>query len=267
MKQNYYDAKEVAEILKMSVPTVYRKAKSGDIPSVGKRPNIQFPKEAIDAIAEVGAPESDENGKLTFTLSTVADAWIKQEITRQPYDDEDAVPFKTVLAWRKRNDEISMNLKEGSKIIGWTTFLPLDEDIIMALVRDEIREKDIPTSAIRKWTDRNLSVYVPIIELIPSSNPKKDASRGSYLIRKTLRWALLLTVQHDIKRWYGIGVTPEGQAILEAPGFNLISSSEDGKRKSYMLETKAKPVQLIGTLLQDMEASNVIPENAASKKQ
>ncbi|QBD80540.1 DNA-binding protein [Ktedonosporobacter rubrisoli] len=266
MKQEYYDAKQVAEILKVSIPTVYRKAKAGDIPSVGKRPNIKFPKPAIDAIAEVGANDDDEDGKLSFTLSTIADAWTKQEITQQPYEDEDVVPFKTLLEWRKRNNEISMNLKEGNKILGWTTFLPLDENIIKALIRDEIREKDIPLESIRKWTDSQLTVYIPIIEVIPSGNPEKDARRGQFLIRKTIRWALMLTIQHDIKKWYGIGVTPEGQALLEAMGFKLILSLEDGKRKGYALETRAEPVRLIGQFLRNMEASGMIPEKATSLK-
>src|SRR5579859_544749 len=251
----------------MSVPTVYRKAKSGDIPSVGTRPNIQFPKAAIDALAEIGTEESKENNKLSFTPSTIADAWIKQEITAQPYDDEDVVPFKTLLAWRKRNDELSMNLKEGNKILGWTTFLPLDEDVIMALIRDEIREKDIPLQAIRKWTDNNLSVYVPIIEVIPSGNAIRDGRRGMYLISKTLRWALLQTIQHDIRKWYGIGVTPEGQGLLEMLGFKLVASLDNGKRKGYVLETKAEPVRLIGHMLEKMEPEKALPEKSTRKRQ
>jgi hypothetical protein len=90
------------QLLRKPSTTFYREVREGRIPHKGKRPHMRFPKEAIDALADVGAnKEADE--RLIFTYSTIADAWTKQELTRQPYEDEDAVPFKTVLEWRKRS--------------------------------------------------------------------------------------------------------------------------------------------------------------------
>ena len=243
MQQGYYSAKEGAEILKKSIPTVYRKAKSGDLPSIGKRPNIQFPKRAIDAIAKVGMRE-EEGGKLTYTPATLDDSWTKQELNH-PYADEDSVPFETVLEWRKKNYDVGMNVKEGSKLVGWVTFLPIEENTIIKLINNKIKEKDIMGDDIRKWNERNLSVYIPIIEIIPSDNTEKDKRRGMYLIRSAIKWGLLLSVQYDIRKWYAIGVNAEGQAILEALGFKTIAEFDEGKRKSYVLDMKAEPVKLV----------------------
>ncbi len=251
MKEEYYTAKEAMRILGKPSTSFYREAREGRIPHKGKRPNMRFPKEAIDALAEVGtSEEKDEN--LTFTISTIADAWTKQEITRQPYDDEDVVPFKTLLEWRKRNDEISMNVKLRNNILGWTTFLPLDETIIIDLINNRIREKDIPPQAIKKWTDKRLSVYIPIIEVISSHNAERDKEVGAFLLRKTIKWAITLMIQHDIKNWYGIGTTPEGQTILDRLGFKLLTDLEEGKRKGYVLESKAEPVRLVSKFLQSV---------------
>lgn len=219
---------------------------------------MRFPREAIDVLAEMEAEEIEEE-KLTFTPSTVADAWTKQEITRQPYEDEDAVPFKTVLAWRKRNDQISMHVEESDKILGWTTFLPLDEKIALALVHGEIREKDIPIKAIKKWTDKRLSVYIPIIEAIPTGNRQRDKDIGSFLLRNTLKWAVRLTIQYDIKNWYAVGTTPEGQGILEALEFRQISTLDEGERKGYVLETKAKQVRLINVFSRRIDGGLLLP--------
>ena len=264
MNTNSYNAKEAMEILKLPTTTFYRKVREGEIPHKGRRPNMQFPKEAIDAIAEA-TTEEDNSDKLKFKLSTLDDAWKKQEITKQPYPDEDAVPFKTVVAWRKRNDEISMHVEEENKILGWTTFLPLEEEIIIDLLNDRLREKDIPPTAIKKWTDPRLSVYIPIIEVVPTKNAEKDKEVGFYLLRKTVKWAVTLMLQHDIKNWYGIGTSPEGQAILEALGFKPLTTLDEGERKGYMLEAGAKPVRLISHLLKSMEGGNLLAEQTEEK--
>ncbi|HEV2660665.1 MAG TPA: helix-turn-helix domain-containing protein [Ktedonobacteraceae bacterium] len=251
-KEEYYTAKEAMELLGKPSTSFYREVREGRIPHKGKRPNMRFPKEAIDVIAEVRANKKEEEENLTFILSTIADAWTKQEITHQPYEDEDAVPFKTVLEWRERNDEISMNVKLRGRILGWTTFLPLDETIIVELLYNRMREKDIPPQAIKKWTDRQLSVYIPIIEVIPSDNVERDKEVGAFLLKKTIKWAITLMIQYDIKNWYGIGATAEGQAILERLGFELITDLEGGKRKGYKLETKTEPVRLVSRFLQSI---------------
>ncbi len=251
MKEEYYTAKEAMQILGKPSTSFYREVREGRIPSKGKRPTMRFPKEAIDALAEVGKSE-EENEKLTFSPSTIADAWAKQEITYQPYEDEDVVPFKTLLEWRKKNDEISMNVKEGNKILGWATFLPLDETVIVNLLQNMTREKDIPPQAIKKWTDKQLSVYIPIIEVVSSKNTERDKEVGAFLLRKTIKWAIALMRQCDIKNWYAIGVTSEGQTILERLGFQLITNLEDGKRKGYIFENKAEPVRVIGRFIQPL---------------
>jgi hypothetical protein len=259
MNEEYYTAKEAMQILKKPSTTFYREVKEGKVPHKGKRPNMRFPKAAIDALAEIEAGE-EEKETLTFTLSTIADAWTKQEITHRPYGDEDAVPFKTVLEWRKRNDQISMNVKKGEEILGWVTFLPLDEGIITELLHDRLREKDIPPQSVKKWTDKQLSVYIPIIEVVPSGNSEQDKKIGEFLLRRTIKWAITLMMQYDIKNWYGIGTTPEGQAVLEALGFRLLTNLEEGKRKGYVLESKTKPVRLIDMFLQSIEEErNVLP--------
>ncbi|GHO52180.1 helix-turn-helix domain-containing protein [Ktedonobacter robiniae] len=251
MEQEYYNAKEAMEILKKPSGSFYRDVREGKIPSVGKRPNMRFPKEAIDALAEVEL--EDEEPGLNFSVSTIAESWAKKELNR-PYETEDTVPFKTVLEWRKRNNDITMNARRGKKVIGWTTFLPLDEEIAMDLVYSRIREKDIPPQAVKRWSQPQLSVYIPVIEVVPSGNIKQDKIIGAYLLTRTIKWAITLMIQYDIKNWYAVGTTPEGQAILDALGFTLLISQDEGKRKGYILENTAEHVKLITRLVEKQKA-------------
>lgn len=259
MGQEFYTAKEVADILKKSVRTIYRDAQNGEIPSIGKRPNIRFPKEAIDALAEVNL--QNEDTALSFSVSTIAESWAKRELNR-PYEDEDTVPFKTVLEWRKRNNDITMNLRRGKTVLGWVTFLPLDEEVALNLVHGQIREKDIPPQAVKKWSDPKLSVYIPVIEIISTGNPEKDRRLGADLIKRTIKWATTLTIQHDIKNWYAVGATPEGQNLLEDLGFKLLVTQDEGKRKGYTLETSDQQAKLINKFAVGMGNTNGSPQTS-----
>jgi len=58
----------------------------------------------------------------------------------------------------------------------------MDERVAAALVHHQIKEKDVPASAIKKWSERRLSVYIPTIEVIPSGNERKDKERASFFL-------------------------------------------------------------------------------------
>ena len=102
--------------------------------------------------------------------------------------------------------------------------MPIDESVILPLLHDKIRERDIPTKAIRQWTDPELSVYIATVTVKPSGRKQADKERGAALIRHTIKWALSLNRQYDIKNWYGIGATKEGQHLFESLGFQEIAS-------------------------------------------
>lgn len=259
MADQTYNAKEAMGKLGLPITTFYRKVREGEIPYSGKRPNMRFPKEAVDALAELDRDNEDESKKLSFKLSTVADIWKKQELTRQLTGTEEAVPFKTVLEWRKKNPAISTHVREGDTILGWATFLPLEEEVILNLVAESIKEKDIAPQFIKKWGAKRLSVYIPGIEIIQTHNSIRDKAIGAYLLKQTIKWALTLSAQHDIKSWYSIGTNPEGQKILEALGFKRISTSEAGRHIVYKLDNISKPSKLLKGFLQSMSDTNTHP--------
>ena len=174
------------------------------------------------------------------------------KITRRLYGEEDEVPFEQLMAWRMVNDDIYMNLKEGKTLIGAITFLPVDEKVAIALINGQMKEKDIPSRAVRRWTESNLSVYIPTIEVLPSGNFHRDRERGTFLLRHTIKWAVIQTIQHDIKNWYAIGATKDGRNILETLGFRAVTTLDNDK-KGYMLEAKREPVRLIGMYLKEID--------------
>lgn len=257
MSDQYYTLEEVIKKLKKSRSTVLREAKSGLIPSEleqGKLKGRRYPKLAIDALAEIQhEKEKDKKtARLVFSPSTPNDLWAEVIIGRNLYGEDDIVPFKRLLEWREINDEMYMSIKENGKVVAYSSLIPLEQDIILALLEDKIRERDIPLTAIQQWTDPGLSVYVASITVKPSGILQRDRELGGILIRHTVKWALSLDRQSDIKSWYGIGATKEGQHLFERLGFTEIISLYNGERKGYHIEDVKQPVRFINQILREI---------------
>jgi hypothetical protein len=95
--------------------------------------------------------------------------------------------------------------------------------------------------------------YVPaspdaIISIFPSGNKTTDRGRGRSLICYTLRWALALNRQYDIKNWYAIAATEEGKHLLEGLGFTAI----EGTREGYHLEDLEVAMPVVKDILKKM---------------
>ncbi|MBA2678272.1 MAG: helix-turn-helix domain-containing protein [Ktedonobacteraceae bacterium] len=250
MDNNYYTAEEVMKILNKPRSTFYREVEDGTVPSEledGKRRGRKYPKEAIDAHARL--LKKKDKVKLTFGKTTNSELWASYQNHFNVYEVEDIVTYDRLLEWREANENIFMSARDGGKRIGGVTIMPLDEDTILALIDGKIREQSIESWAIRKWSEKNLTVYIPSISLHHTGDNELDRERGQFLIRCAIRWALSLNRQYDIKRWYAIGATPEGIKLLEHLGFEKI----EGKRDAYMLKDMNKATKNIQSLIGKIE--------------
>lgn len=259
--QEYYTLEEALKILGMKKSKLYDEVEAGRIPfelPPGKRIGMRFPKEGIDILAKRERKKRSQKQSihLTFEPSTTADLWTAVHNARQVYGPDDVISFERALEWRDINPDLSMSVKQGKLLAGMVTYLPLEEQAILALMQDEMRERDIPDEAIHQWTDPQISVYIAGIASVKTSEKDKqlDRLRGRFLLRNAIKWAITLTAQYDIKNWYSIGVSAEGQAIAEALGFREILSLEQGQRKGYVLESMVNhPTKLVRRYLRNME--------------
>lgn len=255
MEKQDYTPEEAMAVLNMPRSTFFKEVERGNVPSIlkpGKRRGRRYPKEAIDVYAAFLTKMRRPPYDLTFTKATNADIWEALENARSMYGDEDILSFRKVLEWRSINDEMTMCMKDHGAFAGEGTIMPIDEDVIKLVLKDEIRERDIPARAIRAWSDPKLSVYIASVAIVSSGNEQKDKYRGRFLLEHTIRWATVLYQQHDIKKFYGVGVTPAGQEFWERLGFKSTISLEGGKRKGYVLEDISQPPALLSRILSEM---------------
>ncbi len=260
METDYIKAEEAMKILNMPSTTFYREVEAGNIPykiKKGRKRGMVFPKEAIELHAQLRKKSKRKPVHHAFTRATNADIWAAVENARRIYGEEDIIPYRKVLEWREINDEMTMSIKEDGEFVGCTTMMPLDERVIHNLIYDKIREKDIPNTAIKKWTELRLSVYIASIAVEESGDIDLDRERGMFLLRHTVKWAITLSHQYDIKNWYAVGTTPTGQRILEQLGFKEIVSLEEGNRKGYILDNLHKS-KLIEQFMTEMETQDLL---------
>lgn len=245
---DFYNAEEAMKILGMAKTTFYDEVNAGNIPYIidkGRKRGKKFPKEAIHVHAQL--LKKGEDIHRTFERATNTDLWTAIEYDKEIYGVNDIINYKKALEWKERNSEIFMMMKEGNELAGTITFIPLEESTIEALINDRIRERNIPLWAIRKWNESELSVYIPTISIFPSGNKITDKGRGRSLICFTLRWALALNRQYDLKNWYAIGTTQEGVNLLKGLGFKSVK----GTREGYVLEDLETAMPIVKDFLKE----------------
>jgi len=271
MTTEYYTAEEAIQLLKKPRSTFFKEVEGGLIPSEleeGRQRGRRYPKRAIDTLAKrINKTKSKDKGPthLVVSPSSIADLWTEVQIGTELYGEDDIVPFEMLLEWRDANDEMFMSLKDQGQVVGYASLMPLDESTLIPLLHDKMREQDIPIKAIRQWTDPQLSVYVATVTVRPSGKQSKDKERGRFLIRQAVKWALSLNRQFNIKNWYGIGATKEGQHLFESLGFEEIVSLYDGERKGYRIEDIKQPVKLINGLLAEMDRRSQVDSRTDSR--
>jgi predicted DNA-binding transcriptional regulator AlpA len=265
MEKQYYKAEEVMKILRKSRSTFYREVEDGTIPSEleeGKRRGRKFPKEAIDAHAKLLQPK--DGAKLTFGPTTNSELWASYQNHFRLYDPEDIVTYDRLLEWKEANQDIFMSAREDGKRVGGVTIMPLAEDVIKSLIDGKIREQAIQQWAVRSWSDKNLTAYIPSISIHHTGDKQKDRERGHFIIRCAIRWALALDKQHDIKKWYAIAATPEGKKLVEHLGFDKI----EGKRDAYILTDIKNATRPIRAFIDKLEQEDhpLVPTQKGTRK-
>jgi predicted DNA-binding transcriptional regulator AlpA len=253
MEGKYYRPEEVMKLLGISKATLNRRAEDGTIPSEleeGRKRGRKYPKEAIDAHVKLLKPK--DNTKLTFGPATNSELWASYQNHLRIYEPEDVVTYDRLLEWREANYDIFMSAREGGKRVAGVTIMPLEEAVIKSLIDKEMREQNIQPGAIREWSDKNLTVYIPSISIHHTGDAQKDRERGHFIIRSAIRWALSLDRQYDIKKWYAIAATPEGKKLVEHLGFEKIA----GKRDAYLLTDLNKATKPIRAFIDKLEQEN-----------
>ena len=250
MSNEYYELSDLIKLLNKSKSTIIREANAGKIPSEGGKHNRKYPKEAIDAMIEIQKKKGKNKlvPNLIFSPSTPNDSWQEVKIGRAIYGEDDIVPYKRLMEWKEVNDEMYMSLKAKGQVVGYSSLMPMKESTILDLINDKIRERDIPDEAIKQWTDRQLSIYVASVTIEPSGDETTDTERAGIIIKNTIKWGLAMDRQFNIKNWYSIGATKEGQHLLEELGFTEIASLYNGERKGYHLSSIKKSDNLINKI-------------------
>jgi hypothetical protein len=239
----YYRKKEALEKLGIPESTFYFMVKDGRIRSYlppHRKRGALYDKEQIDAIAaiQVATGEkmpSDEH--LVFGTSTEVDLAQEVAIGLDLYGADDIVPLRKLREWWRRNPEMFLALKRTDGVlIGYSSVTPMKHEVILQLLRDEIKEADIDPRDIYPYsTDTPLECYIASLTVVPSLNQRRYAT---VLILNVARFIQELGRRGvNITAFYCIGASEDGRHIARELGFTEIYTSSDGDRSGFMLRS------------------------------
>jgi hypothetical protein len=263
---DYYTAEEAMKKLNKPRSTFFREVEDRKIPyelEEGRKRGRKYPKEAIDILARRQKTKlrRSEPPYLIFSPSQPADLWMQGQIAKGIYGTSNVLSYEELLERFEKNESMFMSVREMGRVVGYAAIQPLEEGVILSVLRGEIQERNIPLSAIQPWTDRTPFVLLTAT-IKKSEEPTRTRVIGSFMIRNTLKWMLSLQQEHRIKRWYVLSSTKSGQRVLERLGFHELTAFDDGKRKGYVLEDLSRQTGLIARMAKSLARQEAAKEAA-----
>jgi hypothetical protein len=148
----------------------------------------------------------------------------------QVYSKDDAVPELILTDWFARNPNGFSTIKRDGERIGHIDLLPLNDSAFSRFTRGVITEREIRGSELHASEERDLvtNIYVESLAVIPP-----DGFAAAPAIRHLLFSCMALIERvgnpERIENIIAVAATNEGQRLLQALGFDVLSYAKDRK--------------------------------------
>ncbi len=233
--KDYYTAKQVKEKLGITANQLYSYVRNGTLQHIippGKKQGVYIRKE-VDQLAE------DLNTFLTirkkeaskFEQATEADMPEIMEISRSIFGNA-IIPAETRIQWLKKNADTFFVLKSEDLIVGYASILPLRQELIDKIVREEVSAEDITANDVEEFLpDTPTHIYIMAIGIDPQYSTREKHQYGARLVNGL--FSLIRDLGQRgiiIKTITARSHKPDGIRLLRKLGFPQIQSPIPGKR-------------------------------------
>jgi hypothetical protein len=237
--EHYYSAREARQQLGINVGAFYYLIDTGRIKKLtppGKKQGF-YSKHQIERLARerLSCITDEEEPGTTFRKATVEDIHEEYELAVLMLNGSAGYGIPTYEAWLHKNPDTNFIVRDQGRLVACMQVLPVKQETILRWMKGEIREWEISAEDVLPYTPRS-SVECIIMGMATTQDVDKRKRRqyGVRLIRGFLHFLHDLAGQ-DIKinKFYAIGATPEGIAILREAKFE--ERGHIGKRVAFVL--------------------------------
>jgi len=240
--KHYYTAGEARQFLDMDVGAFYSLIETGKIKRItppGKKRGF-YSKHQIERLVDErqNYMNVQEEAGPTFMKATWDDLDEEYELATLLLNGNAAYGVPTYHAWLSKNPDTNFILRDQGRLVAFLLVLPVQQRTIKRWINGDIREWEIGAGDILPYTPEN-SLECIIMSMATTSDVDKSkrCEYGLRIIRGFLNFLQVLAAQGiTITRFYSIGATVEGNAILKQAGFE--ERRQLGKRIVFELDPK-----------------------------
>jgi len=282
--RGYYSLTEASKVLNLSNAMIRNYVKKDQIHYLqieGREHGFYLKKDVdelankLNAFISIGEEEKEEE-PIHFTTAAMEDlpgiAEIGNALFAPNSNNNDTV---IVPSWRytlfEKNPEAQYALKQGNKVIGFATILPLrpNSNKLETLLRSEtVSQANITADDIETFTPgKRIHLYISAIGIKPNVGINKKRRYGATLVSGLIKTIINLgrkgVIIEDIS---AVGATHSGIRLLQTFGLHEIPPRAEGKRAFTMnVEESGSPLSM--QYKQALEESPLAPAPRDNKHQ
>jgi hypothetical protein len=237
--KHYYSAREARQLLGINVGAFYYLIDTGKIKKLtppGRKQGF-YSKHQIERLAgkRLKCVTDEEQPGSSFINATLNDIHEEYELAALMLDGSARYGVPLCEAWLRKNSAVNFIVRDQGRLVAFMHVLPVKQETIKRWLSGEIREWEISAADVLLYTPE-ISVECIIMSMVTISDVDEQERRqyGMRLIRGFLHFLQHLARQDiTITRFYAIGTTPEGIAILKRAEFE--ERGQVGKRVVFEL--------------------------------
>src|SRR5712692_2410732 len=237
--KHYYTSREARQQLGIDVGAFYYLIETGKIKRLtppGKNRGF-YSKHQIERLAEerLKCVTGEEGPETPFRKATLGDIHEEYELAALVLNGSAGYGVPTYEAWLRKNADTNFIIRDQGRLVAFMHVLPVKQNTIKRWMDGEIRTWEISAEDVLPYTPGSSAECI-IMSMATTSDVdrQKRHQYGFLLIRGFLHFLHDLAEEGiTISRFYAIGSTPEGNAILRQARFE--ERGVIGKRMAFEL--------------------------------
>jgi len=225
-ESQFYTASQAQEKLGLSKAMFHRKVNQGLIPKVtppGKKQNV-YPKRDIDALARAMNLLFEQDDRIFFSKSTLADQEEERQIGIRCFGQEFITPLPERIAFQQKSEFTFWSLKVDGHVAGYISMFHFPDAFLDGLLTGRKIEREITLKEVLPFIRLEaFTIYVDVLAVDPVLPLHLRRLYGGIIITRFAGILLDLKANgYFITRICTVTASKEGDTIVRKARFQLM---------------------------------------------